>query len=161
MAASRRLKRYFPFVVVAIFWAISIHTVTAFLYSANSGRPFWQQSAAGAALHRLGLLLGAGADDHRSADHPQGQRLPHPPERYRPPRTGDGRVPADHAVPRRRRAVHRVLQRGPSRGLGALSVLRPGRPRRARALDLDGAGAARHRHLHRHDPSAAAQRGDA
>jgi len=36
-----KLRRYFPFVVVAIFWAISIHTVTAFLYSANSGRPFW------------------------------------------------------------------------------------------------------------------------
>ena len=36
-----RLRRYFPFVVLAIFWAISIHTVTAFLYSANSGRPFW------------------------------------------------------------------------------------------------------------------------
>lgn len=36
-----KLKRYFPFVVLAIFWAISIHTVTAFLYSANSGRPFW------------------------------------------------------------------------------------------------------------------------
>ena len=36
-----KLRYYFPFVVVAIFWAISIHTVTAFLYSANSGRPFW------------------------------------------------------------------------------------------------------------------------
>ena len=36
-----KLKYYFPFVVIAIFWAISIHTVTAFLYSANSGRPFW------------------------------------------------------------------------------------------------------------------------
>jgi len=36
-----KLRRYFPLVVLAIFWAISIHTVTAFLYSANSGRPFW------------------------------------------------------------------------------------------------------------------------
>ena len=36
-----KLKHYFPFVVIAIFWAISIHTVTAFLYAANSGRPFW------------------------------------------------------------------------------------------------------------------------
>lgn len=35
------LKGYFPFVVITIFWAISIHTVTAFLFSANSGRPFW------------------------------------------------------------------------------------------------------------------------
>lgn len=35
------LKAYFPWVVVAIIWAISIHTVTAFLFSANSARPFW------------------------------------------------------------------------------------------------------------------------
>jgi molybdopterin-containing oxidoreductase family membrane subunit len=35
------LWRYFPFVILAIFWAISIHTVTAFLYSSNPGRPFW------------------------------------------------------------------------------------------------------------------------
>ncbi|MBX3421340.1 MAG: polysulfide reductase NrfD [Pirellulaceae bacterium] len=32
---------YIPFVMVSIFWAISIHTVTAFLYSGLGGRPFW------------------------------------------------------------------------------------------------------------------------
>ena len=37
-------KLYFPLVVVAMFWAISIHTVTAFLFSANSGRPFWHNA---------------------------------------------------------------------------------------------------------------------
>lgn len=37
-------KLYFPLVVVAMFWAISIHTVTAFLFAANSGRPFWHTS---------------------------------------------------------------------------------------------------------------------
>ncbi len=36
--------RYFPFVIIAIFWAISIHTVTAFLYSSNPGRPFWHSA---------------------------------------------------------------------------------------------------------------------
>jgi molybdopterin-containing oxidoreductase family membrane subunit len=36
-----RLRYYFPFVLVAIVWAVAIHTVTAFLYSANSGRAFW------------------------------------------------------------------------------------------------------------------------
>jgi len=36
-----RFAAYFPFVVLAIFWAISIHTVTAFLFSANTARPFW------------------------------------------------------------------------------------------------------------------------
>ncbi len=40
-------RAYFPFVVVAMFWAISIHTVTAFLFSANSGRPFWHTSLLG------------------------------------------------------------------------------------------------------------------
>ena len=32
---------YLPFVIVSIAWAISVHTVTAFLYSGLGGRPFW------------------------------------------------------------------------------------------------------------------------
>jgi len=32
---------YVPFVFLSILWAISIHTVTAFLYSGLGGRPFW------------------------------------------------------------------------------------------------------------------------
>lgn len=32
---------YVPFVYLSIIWAISIHTVTAFLYSGLGGRPFW------------------------------------------------------------------------------------------------------------------------
>ena len=39
-----KLKNYLPFIMLAIFWAISIHTVTAFLYSANTGRPFWHNA---------------------------------------------------------------------------------------------------------------------
>lgn len=35
---------YVPFVFVAIIWAISIHTVTAFLYSGLGGRPFWNSA---------------------------------------------------------------------------------------------------------------------
>jgi len=38
---------YIPFVFVAIFWAISIHTVTAFLYVGLGGRPFWDSSIVG------------------------------------------------------------------------------------------------------------------
>ena len=34
-------KYYLPFVFISIVWAISIHTVTAFLYSGLGGRPFW------------------------------------------------------------------------------------------------------------------------
>ncbi len=35
---------YIPFVFVAIVWALSIHTVTAFLYSGLGGRPFWNSA---------------------------------------------------------------------------------------------------------------------
>lgn len=35
---------YVPFVMVSIVWAISIHTVTAFLYSGLGGRPFWNSA---------------------------------------------------------------------------------------------------------------------
>jgi molybdopterin-containing oxidoreductase family membrane subunit len=35
---------YLPFVFLAIGWAISIHTVTAFLYSGLGGRPFWNSA---------------------------------------------------------------------------------------------------------------------
>jgi Ni/Fe-hydrogenase subunit HybB-like protein len=62
------LRRYFPFVILAIFWAISIHTVTAFLFSANSGRFYWHNAllaprfiasafCSGPALMLLGLKI--------------------------------------------------------------------------------------------------------
>jgi molybdopterin-containing oxidoreductase family membrane subunit len=35
---------YIPFVMVAIVWAVSIHTVTAFLYCGLGGRPFWNSA---------------------------------------------------------------------------------------------------------------------
>ena len=38
---------YIPFVFTAIAWAISIHTVTAFLYVGLGGRPFWNSSIVG------------------------------------------------------------------------------------------------------------------
>ncbi len=37
-------KWYLPFVFLSIVWAISIHTVTAFLYSGLGGRPFWNSA---------------------------------------------------------------------------------------------------------------------
>ncbi len=42
-----KLRVYFPGVVLSIAWAISIHTVTAFLFSANIGRPFWNTAILG------------------------------------------------------------------------------------------------------------------
>ena len=38
---------YIPFVFGAIIWAVSIHTVTAFLYVGLGGRPFWNASIVG------------------------------------------------------------------------------------------------------------------
>ena len=38
---------YIPFVFVGIGWAISIHTVTAFLYVGLGGRPFWNSAIVG------------------------------------------------------------------------------------------------------------------
>ncbi|MDP1559899.1 MAG: NrfD/PsrC family molybdoenzyme membrane anchor subunit [Pirellulaceae bacterium] len=35
---------YLPFVLLSIAWAISIHTVTAFLYQGLGGRPFWNSA---------------------------------------------------------------------------------------------------------------------
>jgi Ni/Fe-hydrogenase subunit HybB-like protein len=35
---------YIPFVFLSIAWAISIHTVTAFLYQGLGGRPFWNSA---------------------------------------------------------------------------------------------------------------------
>ena len=40
-------RKYFPFVLLAIFWAISIHTVTAFLFSANPARAYWHTALLG------------------------------------------------------------------------------------------------------------------
>ncbi len=34
-------KHYYPFVILSIFWAISIHMTTAFLFQGLQGKPFW------------------------------------------------------------------------------------------------------------------------
>ncbi|MEZ4743358.1 MAG: NrfD/PsrC family molybdoenzyme membrane anchor subunit [Bdellovibrionota bacterium] len=37
-------EKYMPMVYISIIWAVSIHTVTAFLYSGFGSRPFWNSS---------------------------------------------------------------------------------------------------------------------
>lgn len=37
-------RYYKPFIFLSIFWAVSIHTVTAFLYCGLGGRPFWNSA---------------------------------------------------------------------------------------------------------------------
>ena len=70
---------YIPFVFIAIFWAISIHTVTAFLYVGLGGRPYWNSSivgprfiasafTAGPALIILALQVIRRVTDYRISD---------------------------------------------------------------------------------------------
>src|SRR5262245_12543576 len=70
---------YIPFVFIAIVWAISIHTVTAFLYVGLGGRPFWNSAivgprfiasafTAGPALIILALQIIRRVTDYRITD---------------------------------------------------------------------------------------------
>jgi molybdopterin-containing oxidoreductase family membrane subunit len=40
-------RKYVPFVYVSVFWAVSIHLVTAFLFSGLTARPFWNSALLG------------------------------------------------------------------------------------------------------------------
>jgi Ni/Fe-hydrogenase subunit HybB-like protein len=100
---------YLPFVFIAIVWAVSIHTVTAFLYVGLGGRPFWNSSivgprflasafTAGPALIILAMqvvrrvtsspALGAGS--------PAVDRAPPPPSKRRPATLDDFALLARH-----------------------------------------------------------------
>jgi len=70
---------YVPFVFIAIVWAVSIHTVTAFLYVGLGGRPFWNSAiiaprflasafAAGPAFIILTLQIVRHYTHHRVSD---------------------------------------------------------------------------------------------
>lgn len=70
---------YIPFVFIAIVWAVSIHTVTAFLYVGLGGRPFWNSAivgprflasafTAGPALIILALQIIRRVTDYRITD---------------------------------------------------------------------------------------------
>ena len=40
-------RRYLPFLYLSVFWAVSIHMVTAFLFAGLPARPFWNSSLMG------------------------------------------------------------------------------------------------------------------
>ena len=72
-------KKYRPFVFLSIFWAFSIHLVTAFLYQGLPARAFWNNPlmgprflasafAAGPALITLVLLIIRGATTYKIED---------------------------------------------------------------------------------------------
>jgi molybdopterin-containing oxidoreductase family membrane subunit len=78
---QQNYKLYFPLVVVAMFWAISIHTVTAFLFAANPARPFWHTSLlaprfiASAFVSGPALIIVILQFVRRFADYPVGQSV--------------------------------------------------------------------------------------
>ena len=51
---------YVPFVFIAIAWALSIHTVTAFLYVGLGGRPFWNTAILGPRFLASAFAAGPG-----------------------------------------------------------------------------------------------------
>jgi molybdopterin-containing oxidoreductase family membrane subunit len=70
---------YLPFVFIAIVWAVSIHTVTAFLYVGLVGRPFWNSAivaprflgsafTAGPGLLIIAFLIIRNITDYRISD---------------------------------------------------------------------------------------------
>jgi molybdopterin-containing oxidoreductase family membrane subunit len=74
---------YIPFVLLSIVWAISIHTVTAFLYSGLGGRPFWNSALlaprflasafiSGPAFLIVALTIVGRVTDYRIQDRPLG-----------------------------------------------------------------------------------------
>jgi formate-dependent nitrite reductase membrane component NrfD len=132
-------KAYFPFVVLSMFWAISIHTVTAFLFAASSARPFWHIAllaprfiatafVSGPALIIIVLQL-----LRRST-------------RYPVPDSVIDTLSLIMAVALQISlffvggAVHGFLQRGCPRGVGALPVLRAGGAELPVTVRLDRAG---------------------
>lgn len=40
-------RRYLPFIYMSVFWAVSIHLVTAFLFAGLTARPFWNSALLG------------------------------------------------------------------------------------------------------------------
>ena len=58
-----------PFVFISIGWAVSIHTVTAFLYSGLGARPFWNS----AVLAPRFLASAFAAPVFSAVDHAPGQ----------------------------------------------------------------------------------------
>ena len=79
-AASTTMKASCcPLVLLSIPMAVSIHTVTAFLYNGLAARPFWNSAILAPALPGLGLLLGAG----HPADPPPDPAQDHQPARSR------------------------------------------------------------------------------
>jgi len=72
---------YVPFVFLSIIWAISIHTVTAFLYSGLGGRPLWNSAllaprflvsafVSGPAFLIIALTIVGRVSDYRISDGP-------------------------------------------------------------------------------------------
>ena len=140
-AYCRRMPRrvfYIPFVFVAIAWAVSIHTVTAFLYVGLGGRPFWNSAiiaprflasafAAGPAFIILTLQIVRRFTSHHVSD-----------EALLTLQNDHSGLDDHQRVPAGLRSVHRILHRFDTRRVGPLPLFRAAWPPRPGTVDLDG-----------------------
>ncbi|CAM2065266.1 Polysulfide reductase NrfD [Sulfidibacter corallicola] len=53
-------RKYLPFVVLSVFWAVGIHLVTAFLYAGLPARPFWHNALLGPRFLASAFAAGPG-----------------------------------------------------------------------------------------------------
>ena len=125
-------KKYVPFVFLAIGWAVSIHTVTAFLYSGMGARPHWNAAILAPRFLASAFAAGPSLMIIALSDDPRPHGLP-----------GQGRGAQPAAADRRRDDahqpvllllgdLHRALQLQGPRGVDALPALRA--PRATRKL---------------------------
>ena len=68
---ARTRRWYVPFVFLSIFWAISIHTVTAFLYCGLGGRPFWNTALLAPRFLASAFVSGPGVHHPAAAGRPR------------------------------------------------------------------------------------------
>ncbi len=130
-------KIFMPLVYVSIVWALSIHTVTAFLLAVNPARPMWFHSMMPIRFIATAFAAGPGADHHRLPDHPQQHEVVDRGQRDQAAGHHRHLVPGHRDLPDavgdRDRAVrpHRARQRP------VLPDVRPARPDGAGALVLE------------------------
>ena len=128
---------YVPFVFLSIVWAISIHTVTAFLYQGLGGRPFWNSALLAPRFLASAFVSGPAFLVVTMILLRWLGRVPIPREPIRTLVADHSRGDPDQPADGRVGTLHRVLHGHGPLDARLLPVLRLARPLRARALDLD------------------------
>jgi molybdopterin-containing oxidoreductase family membrane subunit len=104
-----------PLVLLSIPMAVSIHTVTAYLYNGLAARPFWNSAILAPKFLASAFCSADPAQDHQAADHRRG---------HLQDRRADGLHHGLQPVPHRRRGVQGVLLLHRAPGVHPVPVLR-------------------------------------